>query len=73
MQRKDLVIFHAGTGSREGQVVTNGGRVLGVTGLGENVELAAGAAYSGIEEISFEQMYFRSDIAYRETNRIRRK
>ena len=73
LQRKDLVIFHAGTGSREGQVVTNGGRVLGVTGLGENVELAAGAAYSGIEEISFEQMYFRSDIAYRETNRIRRK
>ncbi len=72
-QRRDLVIFHAGTCSRDGQVVTNGGRVLGVTGLGENVELAAGEAYSGIEKISFEQMYFRRDIAYREIDRIRRK
>jgi len=68
-QRQDLVIFHAGTGRLEQQVVTAGGRVLGATGLGENVEQAAGAAYSGIEEISFEGMYFRRDIAYREIGR----
>jgi phosphoribosylamine---glycine ligase len=70
-ERQDLVVFHAGTANREKQVVTNGGRVLGVTGLGEDVELAAGAAYSGIEDISFEDMYFRRDIAYREIGRNR--
>jgi len=68
-QRRDLVIFHAGTGRMGEQVVTSGGRVLGVTGLGENVEKAAEAAYSGIEDISFEGMYFRRDIAYREIAR----
>ncbi|MBN2287748.1 MAG: phosphoribosylamine--glycine ligase [Candidatus Glassbacteria bacterium] len=71
--RQDLVVFHAGTVRGDGQVVTAGGRVLGVTGLGGNVELAAAAAYSGIEEISFEGKYFRRDIGYREIERIRRQ
>ncbi|OGG01251.1 MAG: phosphoribosylamine--glycine ligase [Candidatus Glassbacteria bacterium RIFCSPLOWO2_12_FULL_58_11] len=69
-QDQDLVIFHAGTARKDGRVVTAGGRVLGVTGLGENVSQAAAKAYQGLEMISFEGMYCRRDIARREINRL---
>ncbi|MFN3239579.1 MAG: phosphoribosylamine--glycine ligase [Pseudomonadales bacterium] len=58
-------VFHAGTALNEsGQIVTNGGRVLGVTGLGENVKSAAQCAYQQVAEIQFKDVEYRSDIGY---------
>jgi phosphoribosylamine--glycine ligase len=61
----DVVVFHAGTKAHEGQVVTNGGRVLGVTAWGDTVEAAREKAYANVEKIQFEGMYFRKDIGKR--------
>ena len=55
-------IFHAGTALANGQIVTNGGRVLGVTALGADLQLAREAAYAAVEHIQFEGAYFRRDI-----------
>ena len=57
------LVFHAGTASRDGQVVTNGGRVLNVTGLGASLAEARAAAYAGCAEISFAGARYRTDIA----------
>jgi phosphoribosylamine--glycine ligase len=57
------VVFHCGTKYSEGDVVTNGGRVLGVTALGTTLEKARSKAYSSLSQISFENAYFRNDIA----------
>jgi phosphoribosylamine--glycine ligase len=59
----DVVVFHAGTARRDGRVVTAGGRVLAVTALGSNLEQARDRAYEAVEEISFEGMHVRRDIA----------
>ena len=56
-------VFHAGTALQDGQVVTNGGRVLGVTALGKDLRAAQAAAYAAVEKISFEGAQFRRDIA----------
>ena len=61
----DLKVFHAGTRFEGGQVVTNGGRVLCVVGLGETVALAQARAYAGVAEIQWRNCYFRDDIGYR--------
>lgn len=57
---KDVLVFHAGTDTKQTEygkkVVTNGGRVLCVTGLGKNIDQAVGQAYAGIEEIVFRSM-----------------
>jgi len=66
----EILIFHAGTSRKDSRLVTSGGRVLGVTGLGSDVASAAKKAYSAVEMISFEGMYCRRDIAYREINRL---
>jgi phosphoribosylamine--glycine ligase len=58
-------VFHAGTGSLDGQVVTTGGRVLCVCAMADNVNEAAEAAYSGCDMISWEGAFFRRDIGYR--------
>lgn len=58
-----VMVFHAGTALRCGDVVTSGGRVLGVTALGRGLEEAAQAAYRGVAAISFENAHWRSDIA----------
>jgi phosphoribosylamine--glycine ligase len=60
--KKDVVVFHAGTGLKNGDVVTTGGRVLGVTALGKDVKAAQEKAYEAIKEIDFEGMYYRKDI-----------
>ena len=60
--KKDVVVFHAGTGLKNGDVVTSGGRVLGVTALGKDVKAAQEKAYMAIEEIDFDGMYYRKDI-----------
>ncbi|MCZ6502150.1 MAG: phosphoribosylamine--glycine ligase [Gammaproteobacteria bacterium] len=58
-------VFHAGTKLEDGVVKTSGGRVLGVTALGRTVGEAQSAAYRLVNDISFEDMYFRTDIGYR--------
>jgi len=57
------LVFHAGTALRGERLVTNGGRVLGVTGLGESVASARAAAYAGVQAIECEALRSRSDIA----------
>jgi len=56
-------VFHAGTALQDGQIVTNGGRVLGVTAGGADVRAAQAAAYAAVAEIHFEGAQFRRDIA----------
>ncbi len=58
-------VFHAGTAMKEGAVVTNGGRVLGVTALGSSVLEANENAYAAVNKISFDGAEFRTDIGYR--------
>lgn len=55
-------VFHAGTKEVEGKIQTNGGRVLGVTALGDDLKKARENAYKAVEWINFENKYFRSDI-----------
>ncbi|MFM2295846.1 MAG: hypothetical protein RLZZ350_2259, partial [Verrucomicrobiota bacterium] len=56
-------VFHAGTTLKDGQVVTNGGRVLGVTALGKDLRAAQAAAYAAVKCIQFDGAQFRRDIA----------
>lgn len=56
-------VFHAGTAMKDGQIVTNGGRVLGVTALGSDLQAARAAAYTAVEAIQFDGAHFRRDIA----------
>lgn len=55
-------IFHAGTASRDGQIVTAGGRVLVAAALGDDLPTALAQIYSALDKINFEGMYFRRDI-----------
>ena len=64
-----VVVFHAGTAEKENQVVTSGGRVLGVTALGNDLTDALSKAYLAVETISFDDAFYRHDIAHREMNR----
>ena len=57
-----IVIFHSGTKKSDENIVTNGGRVLGVCSKGASVELAAKNVYANIGKINFEGMHFRKDI-----------
>lgn len=59
---KDIVVFHSGTKKQNGKIVTNGGRVLGVTGLGNTIKDAIDWTYNGVGNIHFEGMYYRKDI-----------
>lgn len=59
---KDAVVFHAGTSLKDGNIVTSGGRVLGVTAMADTIESAITRAYSVVHMISFEGMHYRSDI-----------
>jgi phosphoribosylamine--glycine ligase len=59
---EDVIVFHAGTATKDGQVVTNGGRVLNVTASGDTCEAALERAYAGVETIRFEGMHYRKDI-----------
>jgi len=59
---KESMIFHAGTKNENGQFLTSGGRVLGVTTLGNNLRTAIGTAYDAVRKVSFEGVYYRNDI-----------
>ena len=59
---KDIVVFHSGTKMVDGNLVTNGGRVIGITAKAETVKDAAAKVYENIKKISFEGMHYRTDI-----------
>jgi phosphoribosylamine--glycine ligase len=59
----NVKVFHAGTAKSGDQIVTNGGRVLGVTALGRDLKSAQAAAYAAVEKIHFDGAHFRRDIA----------
>ena len=63
-QVKDAVVFHAGTAEKDGDIVTNGGRVLGVTALGTDLDAAIQNAYRAAKPVHFDQMHFRTDIGH---------
>ncbi len=56
------VVYHAGTALKDGKIVTNGGRVLGVTALGKNLDEALDKAYAAVKKIDFENAHYRTDI-----------
>jgi phosphoribosylamine--glycine ligase len=62
-QDTGALVFHAGTARREGALVTNGGRILAVTGRGRSLGAARDQAYAGVERISFPGARYRRDIA----------
>lgn len=62
-------VFHAGTTKKNGKIVTSGGRVLGVTATGKNLEEAIARAYRAAGKISFSDCYYRSDIGAKALNR----
>ncbi|WP_020675351.1 phosphoribosylamine--glycine ligase [Geopsychrobacter electrodiphilus] len=68
-QINGLMVFHAGTTLKDGAVVNNGGRVLGVTGLGDTVASAINRAYQGVAKISWKNVHFRKDIGQKALNR----
>ena len=65
----DVLVFHAATAREGDQLVTNGGRVLSITGLGDSLDTALSNAYGAIDKISFEGMHYRSDIGRRGENK----
>jgi len=58
-----VIVFHAGTKRSNGQIITSGGRVLGVTGLGKTIEEARTITYDAVKALKFEGAYYRKDIA----------
>ncbi len=69
-QVEDTVVFHAGTALKDNKVVTSGGRVLGVTSLGNDVEQAIERAYQACDKISFTDHFKRSDIGAKALKRL---
>lgn len=61
-QCEGVTVYHAGTKKVDGKYYTNGGRVLGITATGDNLEEALAKAYAGVGKISFENMHYRKDI-----------
>jgi len=68
--RNNLMVFHAGTSMNNGEFVTSGGRVLGVTTLGKDIKEAKNNAYRAIEGIHFDGMHYRRDIGDKAIKRI---
>lgn len=62
---EQVLVFHAGTAVAEGRIVSTGGRVLGVTGIGQTLRQARDRAYAALEGVAFEGMHFRRDIGAR--------
>lgn len=67
---KDVMVFHAGTAFDNEHIVTNGGRVLGVTAIGKDIKSAKQKAYEAIQRIHFDGMHYRKDIADRAIKEI---
>jgi phosphoribosylamine--glycine ligase len=69
-RKRDCIVFHAGTRIDSGRVVTAGGRVLGVTAVAKSLEGALDKAYNGVEAISFEKAFHRTDIGRKGLERV---
>ena len=69
-EMQDVVVFHAGTSKKDNQIVTSGGRVLGVTALGEDIQQAVDRAYAATKVIKFDGAHYRTDIAHRALARL---
>jgi phosphoribosylamine---glycine ligase len=67
-EAEGALVFHAGTAVREGQLVTNGGRILNVTATGDTLDEARASAYAACERVRFDGRRFRGDIAHGEVN-----
>ncbi len=65
---KSIVVFHAGTKLSGGKILTNGGRVLGVTAVADNLDSAIKKAYEGVDKISFTDEFHRHDIGIKKYN-----
>jgi len=72
-EAEGALVFHAGTAERDGQTVTNGGRVLNVTALGKTVTVALKKAYEAVDKIDWPGGFCRRDIGWREIEREARK
>ena len=59
---KDVFVFHAATASEGGRIVTSGGRVLGVTGLGEDIPKAIETTYQAVKKMGWDGVHYRTDI-----------
>jgi len=68
--REGGFLFHAGTALRDGQLVTNGGRVLAVTAMGESISVATRKAYGALDHVQFEGAHYRTDIAQKALQRL---
>lgn len=68
-EKGGALVFHAGTKMADGQLVTAGGRVLGVVACGKDIVGAQKAAYAAVEQIHFPEVHYRKDIAWRAINR----
>ncbi|KAF0134745.1 MAG: phosphoribosylamine--glycine ligase [Candidatus Saganbacteria bacterium] len=64
----DVIIFHAGTAEKDGKIITSGGRVLGVVGLGETIRHAIDRSYMAVKLINFKDMHYRKDIGEKALN-----
>ena len=61
---KEALVFHSGTLLEGSEVVTNGGRVITLTGLGNSMQEALKKSYNGLDKIEFKKMYYRRDIGF---------
>ncbi|MEP0263365.1 phosphoribosylamine--glycine ligase [Dokdonia sp.] len=61
---EDSIVFHAGTVTKDGDIVTNGGRVIAVTSFDNNFKDAIKKSYQNIEKLHFDRMYYRTDIGF---------
>lgn len=69
---KDVVVFHAGTDRKGRQIVTSGGRVLGITALGPSVDQAIARAYQAVAKIQWPKVHYRRDIGQKALDRLQR-
>ncbi|MBM9511625.1 phosphoribosylamine--glycine ligase [Desulfogranum marinum] len=70
---KNVEVFHAGTTIANRRTVTNGGRVLGVTAIGQDIEKAIELAYQAVDEITWSECYYRRDIGHRALKRLKQQ
>lgn len=68
-EKEGVMVFHAGTKLVDGQLLTDGGRVLGVTGKGNTLQQAIDLTYRAVAKIHFPDMYYRRDIGHRVLSR----